>query len=106
MNNLQEILGSIESKIKRLALEKVDLEEKVLRQQETIAKLQQEIALLKSNKDEQKEEIKEQENINKINNIINNSSDIAECRKIINDLLKKINRSIAIVSAKENTDNI
>lgn len=106
MNNLQEILGSIESKIKRLALEKVDLEEKVLQQQETIAKLQQEIALLKSNKEEQKEEIKEQENINKINNIINNSSDIAECRKIINDLLKKINRSIAIVSAKENTDNI
>jgi|GEM_PF-2096273 predicted nuclease with TOPRIM domain len=106
MNNLQEILGSIETKIKRLALEKADLEERISQQQELIAKLQNEIATLKSNNIEQKNEIKEQKNINKINNIINNSSDIAECREIINDLLKKINRSIAIVSAKENTDNI
>lgn len=106
MDNLQEILGSIENKIKRLALAKVDLEERVLQQQELIAKLQQEIATLKTNNIEQQNEIKEQENTNKINNIINNSSDITECREIINDLLKKINRSIAIVSAKENTDNI
>ena len=32
MNNLQEILGSIETKIKRLALEKADLEERISQQ--------------------------------------------------------------------------
>lgn len=106
MDNLQDILCGIETKVRNLALEKVNLEACVLQQQEQILSLQKEIERLKANSIKQQKETKEEENINKISNIINNSSDIAECRNIINDLLRKINKSIAIVEAKENTDNV
>ncbi|MCH3924849.1 MAG: hypothetical protein LKE30_08035 [Bacteroidales bacterium] len=48
----------------------------------------------------QNKELKEELELIKITNIINNSSDISESRIIINNLLKKIDKSISIISSK------
>lgn len=97
MENLQEILVSIEKKIlilsKREEALKVAVEQKdkqILSLQEQIKNLQNEIV-----------DLKQKEDINKITNLINNHSDITECKLIINDLIRKINKSISILSSKE-----
>lgn len=97
MENLQEILVSIEKKIlilsKREEALKVAVEQKdkqILALQEQIKNLQNEIV-----------DLKQKEDINKITNLINNHSDITECKLIINDLIRKINKSISILSSKE-----
>ncbi|MCQ2326942.1 MAG: hypothetical protein MJZ71_05200 [Bacteroidales bacterium] len=97
MENLQEILVSIEKKIlilsKREEALKVVVEQKdkqILALQEQIKNLQNEVV-----------DLKQKEDINKITNLINNHSDITECKLIINDLIRKINKSISILSSKE-----
>lgn len=97
MENLQEILVSIEKKIlilsKREEALKVAVEQKdkqILSLQEQIKNLQNEVV-----------DLKQKEDINKITNLINNHSDITECKLIINDLIRKINKSISILSSKE-----
>lgn len=97
MENLQEILVSIEKKIlilsKREEALKVAVEQKdkqILALQEQIKNLQNEIV-----------DLKQKEDINKITNLLNNHSDITECKLIINDLIRKINKSISILSSKE-----
>lgn len=97
MENLQEILVSIEKKIlilsKREEALKVAVEQKdkqILDLQEQIKDLQNEVV-----------DLKQKEDINKITNLINNHSDITECKLIINDLIRKINKSISILSSKE-----
>lgn len=97
MENLQEILVSIEKKIlilsKREEALKVAVEQKdkqILALQEQIKNLQNEVV-----------DLKQKEDINKITNLINNHSDITECKLIINDLIRKINKSISILSSKE-----
>ncbi|MBQ0113479.1 MAG: hypothetical protein KBT03_10140, partial [Bacteroidales bacterium] len=76
MENLQEILVSIEKKIlilsKREEALKVAVEQKdkqILALQEQIKNLQNEIV-----------DLKQKEDINKITNLINNHSDITECK--------------------------
>lgn len=97
MENLQEILVSIEKKIlilsKREEALKVAVEQKdkqILALQEQIKDLQNKVV-----------DLKQKEDINKITNLLNNHSDITECKLIINDLIRKINKSISILSSKE-----
>ena len=95
MEDLQTILISIEKKVNQLALEKIDLEELLLNKNREIDQLKQEIIRLK------------EENRDKIeNNIINNNSDLTEYRFVIEDLLKKIDKSISILLTKEKEDNV
>ena len=46
----------------------------------------------------QNRELKENKNISNLTNILNNCSDVSESKLIINDLLRKINKSISIIS--------
>lgn len=100
MEELQNILVDIESKVKQLAFEKVNLEELLHQKNLEIDGLKREIERLKENNNLNKEKVQGTENI------INNNSELAEYRLIIDDLLNKIDRSITLVSTKENTDNI
>lgn len=97
MENLQEILVSIEKKILILSKREEALKTVVKQKEKQILDLQEQINVL------QKEimDLKQKEDINKITNLINNHSDITECKLIINDLIRKINKSISILSSKE-----
>ncbi len=100
MEELQNILVDIERKVRQLAFEKVNLEEVLYQKDLEIDKLKREIEQLKvSNNNLNKE-------VQGTGNIINNNSELAEYRLIIDDLLSKIDRSITLVSTEENTDNI
>ncbi|MDO5759635.1 MAG: hypothetical protein Q4Q06_01255 [Bacteroidota bacterium] len=100
MEELQNILVSIEKKVKQLALEKVDLEELLLRKNREIEILKTEIEQLKLSNNNLNTQTQGTGN----NNIINNS-DKTEYRLIINDLLNKIDSSISLIENKENADN-
>ncbi len=95
MEDLQTILISIEKKVNQLALEKIDLEELLLNKNREIDQLKQEIIRLKEENRDKRE-----------NNIINNNSDLTEYRFVIEDLLKKIDKSISILLTKEKEDNV
>lgn len=99
MESLQDILSHIEEKVKKMALERVDLEEESIRKDALIESYKSRIEELQ----EQNKQLKEQEKIYKSNNI-NNKSDIAETKTIINELIKKIDSSISIVSSVEKCD--
>lgn len=100
MEDLQNILVDIEKKVRQLAFEKVNLEEVLHQKNLEIDNLKREIKQLKESNNNLNKKVQGTENI------INNHSDLTEYRLIIDDLLSKIDRSITLVSAKENTDNI
>ena len=50
--------------------------------------------------------LKEENRDKRENNIINNNSDLTEYRFVIEDLLKKIDKSISILLTKEKEDNV
>lgn len=100
MEDLQNILVDIERKVRQLAFEKVNLEEVLHQKNLEIDNLKREIKQLKESNNNLNKEVQGTENI------INNNSDLTEYRLIIDDLLSKIDRSITLASAEENTDNI
>lgn len=97
MENLQEILVSIEKKILILSKREEALKNTVEQKDKQILDLQEQINVLQN----EIVDLKQKEDINKITNLINNHSDITECKLIINDLIRKINKSISILSSKE-----
>ena len=90
MENLQEILVSIEEKILILSKREEALKTTVEQKDKQILALQEQIKVLQN----EIVDLKQKEDINKITNLINNHSDITECKLIINDLIRKINKSI------------
>lgn len=97
MESLQEILVSIEKKIRILSKREEALKNAVEQKDKQILDLQERINVLQN----EIVDLKQKEDINKITNLINNHSDITECKLIINDLIRKINKSISILSSKE-----
>lgn len=98
MESINEVLSKIDYKVRQLAAKKKETENALLLANKEIKDLENQVMeLVKENKN-LKEELKTKE----ITNIINNHSDVSESKVIINDLLKKINDSISIISSKNN----
>jgi cell shape-determining protein MreC len=98
MESINEVLSKIDYKVRQLSAKKKETENALLLANKEIKDLENQVMeLVKENKN-LKEELKTKE----ITNIINNHSDVSESKVIINDLLKKINDSISIISSKNN----
>ena len=98
MDSINEVLSKIDYKVRQLAAKKKETENALLLANKEIKDLENQVMeLVKENKN-----LKEELKIKEITNIINNHSDVSESKVIINDLLKKINDSISIISSKNN----
>jgi cell shape-determining protein MreC len=98
MESINEVLSKIDYKVRQLAAKKKETENALLLANKEIKDLENQVMeLVKENKN-----LKEELKIKEITNIINNHSDVSESKVIINDLLKKINDSISIISSKNN----
>jgi|SRR5574344_1425458 cell shape-determining protein MreC len=96
MESANKILSEIDYKVRKIVSDKNNLVLELKKSNDEIKELENQISeLVKQNK-----ELKEELELIKITNIINNSSDISESRIIINNLLKKIDKSISIISSK------
>ncbi len=94
MSELGKIIDDIDWKVRQLVADKKSLKEKLIEKDKEISLLQSQVMdLVNENRI-----LKEEKQTNNLTNIINNNSDFAESKKLINDLLKKINRSISIIS--------
>lgn len=105
MENLSEILSEVEQKIFVLA-ERLQKEMiKNAEREEQIEKLNIKIAEI-----ENKNELLEKENRDlkelKQNKFINKPSEVTEYIKIIDELIEKIDKSIAVVSSKNNDNKL
>ncbi len=94
MSELGKIIDDIDWKVRQLVADKKSLKEKLIEKDKEISLLQSQVMdLVNENRI-----LKEEKQTNNLTNIINNNSDFAESKKLINDLLKQINRSISIIS--------
>ncbi|MBP3253256.1 MAG: hypothetical protein J6M30_01960 [Bacteroidales bacterium] len=98
MEQIIEITESIERNIKRLVSEKKSLETELSGCLVKIDYLQNQITEL----ERENRELKLTQNTDNLTNIINNHSDIAESKLIINGLLDIINKSISIIKDRQN----
>ena len=98
MEQIIEITESIERNIKRLVSEKKSLETELSGCLVKIDCLQNQITEL----ERENRELKLTQNTDNLTNIINNHSDIAESKLIINGLLDIINKSISIIKDRQN----
>jgi predicted nucleic acid-binding Zn-ribbon protein len=98
MKSINEVLAEIDYKVRQLANERDELKSSLKEANEREKELRNQIMdLVKENKN-----LKEELELKKITNIINNHSDVSESKVIINNLLKKINDSISIITSKNN----
>jgi len=94
VSELGKIIDDIDWKVRQLVADKKSLKEKLIEKDKEISLLQSQVMdLVNENRI-----LKEEKQTNNLTNIINNNSDFAESKKLINDLLKQINRSISIIS--------
>ena len=98
MEQIIEITESIERNIKRLVSEKKSLETELSGCLVKIDCLQNQITEL----ERENRELKLTQNTDNLTKIINNHSDIAESKLIINGLLDIINKSISIIKDRQN----
>ncbi len=91
MNEIEKIIEDIDQKVRCLVSNYILLEENLLQKEKKIEELRSQIINIK----QEKENLINKEN--KEYNI-NNDSDINKSKILIDDLLKKINRSISIIS--------
>ncbi len=96
MSDINEIVDSIDWKLRKLVLQKNELAKQLLLKDEQVALLQKQV----QQQSAEIECLKQEKQINKLTDIINNSSDNKQYKELIDDLLRKINRSISIISSK------
>lgn len=96
MSDINEIVDSIDWKLRKLVLQKNELAKQLLLKDEQVALLQEQV----QQQSAEIECLKQEKQINKLTDIINNSSDNKQYKELIDDLLRKINRSISIISSK------
>lgn len=94
MADIESIIGSIDIKVRELVADRISLQKKVEESKKEIESLQSQIMELV----EENRNLKKEKQLNNLTNIITNNSDVSESKILINDLLKKINRSISIIS--------
>ena len=98
MTDLNKIIEDIELKVRSLISERIELQRKLSEKENDILNLQKQLTELSN----ENERLIKKERINNLGNIVINNSDISESKVLINDLLKKINRSISIISKDNN----
>lgn len=94
MADIENIIGSIDIKVRELVADRISLQKKLEESKKEIESLQSQIMELV----EENRNLKKEKQLNNLTNIITNNSDVSESKILINDLLKKINRSISIIS--------
>lgn len=94
MKEIELIIDDIERRVKLLSLQKANLEQDKLRLETENADLQRQVQELVT----ENIKLKEEKNINNLINTIIENPNIADSKHIINNLLRKINRSIAIIT--------
>lgn len=92
MNEIEEIIEGIDQKVRQLMSNNERLEEVLSQKEREIEELKAQIMNLEKEKEEIREKV--------IENNINNDSDVNKSKILIDDLLKKIDRSISIISKK------
>lgn len=92
MSEIEEIIEGIDQKVRQLVSDNERLEEVLSKKEREIEELKAQIMNLEKEKEEIREKV--------IENNINNDSDINKSKILIDDLLKKIDRSISIISKK------
>lgn len=92
MNEIEEIIEGIDQKVRQLVSNNERLEEVLSQKEREIEELKAQIMNLEKEKEINKEKV--------IENNINNDSDVNKSKILIDDLLKKIDRSISIISKK------
>ncbi len=92
MNEIEEIIEGIDQKVRQLVSNNERLEEVLSQKEREIEELKAQIMNLEKEKEEIREKV--------IENNINNDSDVNKSKILIDDLLKKIDRSISIISKK------
>lgn len=90
MSEIEEIIEGIDQKVRQLVSNNERLEEVLSQKERDIEELKAQIMNLE--KEINKEKV--------IENNINNDSDVNKSKILIDDLLKKIDRSISIISKK------
>lgn len=92
MSEIEEIIEGIDQKVRQLVSNNERLEEVLSQKEREIEELKAQIMNLEKEKEEIREKV--------IENNINNDSDVNKSKILIDDLLKKIDRSISIISKK------
>jgi predicted nuclease with TOPRIM domain len=92
VNEIEEIIEGIDQKVRQLVSNNERLEEVLSQKEREIEELKAQIMNLEKEKEINKEKV--------IENNINNDSDVNKSKILIDDLLKKIDRSISIISKK------
>lgn len=92
MNEIEEIIEGIDQKVRQLVSNNERLEEVLSQKEREIEELKAQIMNLEKEKEINKGKV--------IENNINNDSDVNKSKILIDDLLKKIDRSISIISKK------
>lgn len=92
MSEIEEIIEGIDQKVRQLVSNNERLEEVLSQKEREIEELKAQIMNLEKEKEINKEKV--------IENNINNDSDVNKSKILIDDLLKKIDRSISIISKK------
>lgn len=92
MSEIEEIIEGIDQKVRQLVSNNESLEEVLSQKEREIEELKAQIMNLEKEKEEIREKV--------IENNINNDSDVNKSKILIDDLLKKIDRSISIISKK------
>ena len=98
MTDLNQIIEDIELKVRYLISERIELKRQLSDKENDILNLQKQLSELSK----ENEHLINKERISKLGNTVINNSDISESKVLINDLLKKINRSISIISKDNN----
>ncbi|MCF0210691.1 MAG: hypothetical protein HUK18_05205 [Bacteroidales bacterium] len=99
MEDLTDILASIKQKVTILVGREYDMKRILAEREAEIKRLNAQIETLKLQQTRIEQENKElKERINNKTNLINNS-EVSEYIDIINDLIEKIDKSIAVISS-------
>lgn len=100
MGEAEVLIGKIEAKVEELILKNKDLEAKSALLEEKNALLGEENAVLKK----EKEDLEDRDITIKLTKAIEQKEDIDELRARINELLQKVNKSLALLVAIQNKD--
>ena len=92
--DINSVIEGIEVSVKKLVADKHNLQHNKKKKDEEIERLKTQIKDLTLEIDR----LKRDKQINNLTNIITNNSNDFDAKVLINDLLKKINRSISIIS--------
>ena len=100
MGEAEFLIGKIEAKVEELILKNKGLEAKVASLEEENDLLEEENAVLKK----EKEELEDRDITIKLTKAIEQKEDIDELRARINELLQKVNKSLALLVMIQNKD--